>query len=77
MIKTRLVKLLSHTKKYIVQMVLWQWIALLGQIAAIVSIGRMIDRILMHQMSSKVFLMTFMILAIRWQREHHLRQVLM
>ena len=36
MIKTRLVKLLSHTKKYIVQMVLWQWIALLGQIAAIV-----------------------------------------
>ena len=35
MIKTRLVKLLSHTKKYIVQMVLWQWIALLGQIAAI------------------------------------------
>ena len=31
MIKTRLVKLLSHTKKYIVQMVLWQWIALLGQ----------------------------------------------
>lgn len=64
MIKTRLVKLLSHTKKYIVQMVLWQWIALLGQIAAIVSIGRMIDRILMHQMSSKVVLMTFMILAI-------------
>ena len=47
MIKTRLVKLLSHTKKYIVQMVLWQWIALLGQIAAIVSIGRMVDRILM------------------------------
>ena len=51
MIKTRLVKLLSHTKKYIVQMVLWQWIALLGQIAAIFSIGRMVDCILMHQMS--------------------------
>ena len=64
MIKTRLVKLLSHTKKYIVQMVLWQWIALLGQIAAIVSIGRMVDRILIHQMSSKVVLMTFMILVI-------------
>ena len=64
MIKTRLVKLLSHTKKYIVQMVLWQWIALLGQIAAIVSIGRMVDRILIHQMSSNVVLMTFMILVI-------------
>ena len=45
-------------------MVLWQWIALLGQIAAIVSIGRMVDRILIHQMSSNVVLMTFMILVI-------------
>ena len=35
MIKTRLVRLLSHTKKYIMQMVLWQWIALLLQIVAI------------------------------------------
>ena len=61
MIKTRLVKLLSHTKKYIVQMVLWQWIALLGQIAAIFSIGRMVDCILMHQMSDQVILTTFMV----------------
>ena len=46
-------------KKYIVQMVLWQWIALLGQIAAIFSIGRMVDCILMHQMSDQVILTTF------------------
>lgn len=64
MIKTRLVKLLSHTKKYIVQMVLWQWIALLGQIAAIFSIGRMVDQILRHQMSDQVILTTFMTLVI-------------
>ena len=64
MIKTRLVKLLSHTKKYIVQMVLWQWIALLGQIAAIFSIGRMVDCILMHQMSDQVIFTTFMVLVV-------------
>lgn len=59
MIKTRLVKLLSHTKKYIVQMVLWQWIALLGQITAIFSIGRMIDKIFVYQVTQKVILTTF------------------
>ena len=62
MIKTRLVKLLSHTKKYIVQMVLWQWIALLGQITAIFSIGRMIDKIFMNQVTQKVMLTTFLTL---------------
>lgn len=62
MIKTRLVKLLSHTKKYIVQMVLWQWIALLGQITAIFSIGRMVDKILVHQVTQKVILTTFLTL---------------
>lgn len=35
MIKTRLIKLLSHAKKYIVYQVLWQWISLLSQIVAI------------------------------------------
>lgn len=45
-------------------MVLWQWIALLGQIAAIFSIGRMVDCILMHQMSDQVILTTFMVLVV-------------
>ena len=45
-------------------MVLWQWIALLGQIAAIFSIGRMVDCILMHQMSNQVILTTFMVLVV-------------
>ena len=62
MIKTRLVKLLSHTKKYIVQMVVWQWIALLGQITAIFSIGKMVDKILIHQVTQKAILTTFLTL---------------
>lgn len=35
MIKTRLVGLLSHAKKYIIYQVIWQWFALLCQIAMI------------------------------------------
>ena len=35
MIKTRLVGLLSHAKKYIIYQVIWQWLALLCQIAMI------------------------------------------
>ena len=34
MIKTRLVGLLSHAKKYIVYTILWQWAALLSQVLA-------------------------------------------
>ena len=32
MIKTRLVRLLSHAKKYIVYNVMWQWMALIAQV---------------------------------------------
>ncbi len=35
MIKTRLIKLLSHAKKYIAYQVIWQWIALLCQVVMI------------------------------------------
>ena len=35
MIKTRLVGLLSHAKKYIVYTILWQWAALLSQVVAV------------------------------------------
>lgn len=44
MIKTRLVKLLSHAKKYIVYQVLWQWIALLSQIAAIFRVAGLLQQ---------------------------------
>ena len=37
---------------------------IIGQIAAIFSIGRMVDCILMHQMSDQVILTTFMVLVV-------------
>lgn len=43
MIKTRLIRLLSHAGKYIVYHVLWQWCALLCQIAAVFSIASLLE----------------------------------
>lgn len=43
MIKTRLVKLLSRDRKYIIWQVLWQWLALLAQIAAVFTIAGLIE----------------------------------
>ncbi len=43
MIKTRLIKLLSHAGKYIVYNVLWQWFALLCQIAVVFSITALLE----------------------------------
>ena len=39
MIKTRLVGLLSHAKKYIVYTILWQWAALLSQVIAVFTVA--------------------------------------
>lgn len=47
MIKMRLVRLLSHAKKYIVYNILWQWIALLAQIAAIFSIASLLEQVIL------------------------------
>lgn len=45
MIKTRLVGLLSHAKKYIFWTVFWQWIALLSQILAVFSIANLLENV--------------------------------
>ena len=45
MIKTRLVGLLSHAKKYIVYTILWQWLALLSQVFAVFSIANLMERV--------------------------------
>ncbi len=42
MIKVRLIKLLSHSKKYVVVQVLWQWIALIAQVLLIFTLSGMI-----------------------------------
>lgn len=46
MIKKRLVGLLSHAKKYIVQNILWQWLSLIAQIAAVFTIAGLLEDIL-------------------------------
>ncbi|MEL3901231.1 MAG: ABC transporter ATP-binding protein/permease [Treponema phagedenis] len=51
MIKKRLTNLLSHAKKYIYLNVLWQWIALISQIAAVFFIGRLLERLLTGSLS--------------------------
>ena len=43
MIKTRLISLLSQSKKYIIYQVLWQWLALLVQIVAIIQVARLLE----------------------------------
>lgn len=52
MIKTRLVGLLSHAKKYIVYIIIWQWIALLSQIAAVFSIAGLLEGVALHEVTT-------------------------
>ena len=42
MIKVRLIKLLSHAKKYVVLQVLWQWISLIAQVLLIFTLSGII-----------------------------------
>lgn len=46
MIKTRLIKLLSHAKKYIVFQVVWKWISLICQVAMIYSASILLENAL-------------------------------
>lgn len=52
MIKTRLVKLLSHAKKYIVFQILWQWLSLLGQVAIVAAVAGLLDGALKNSLES-------------------------
>lgn len=52
MIKTRLVGLLSHTKKYIVYTILWQWAALLSQVLAVFSIADLLEKVVYHSVTT-------------------------
>ena len=62
MIKTRLIGLLSHAKKYIVYTVLWQWIALLSQIVAVFSIAGLLENVLQGKIISENITKTICIL---------------
>lgn len=45
MIKTRLIKLLSHSKKYIYFQVLWQWLSLLCQVVLIFQVTGLLEAV--------------------------------
>ena len=54
MIKTRLVGLLSHAKKYIVYTILWQWAALLSQVLAVFSIADLLEKVVYQNVTTAV-----------------------
>lgn len=61
MIKTRLMKLLKGSERYIAQNVLWQWLALLFQIAAIFAAGTFLQSMMMEHSDTVFFLKTALI----------------
>lgn len=64
MIKTRLVGLLSHAKKYIVYTILWQWAALLSQVLAVFSIADLLERVADQTLTTAVIQKTVVILLL-------------
>ena len=62
MIKTRLIKLLSHFKKYIAYTVFWQWIALLAQVTAVFTIADLLGYVLENTLTMSHLKTTFILL---------------
>ena len=62
MIKTRLIQLLSHSKKYIVYTVFWQWISLLAQITAVFTIADLLGYVLNNTLPISHLKSTFLLL---------------
>ncbi|MER2025424.1 MAG: ABC transporter transmembrane domain-containing protein, partial [Eubacteriales bacterium] len=52
MIKTRLVRMLDHAKKYIVFNVIWQWIALIAQVFIVFQVTHVLQCILLGSLKS-------------------------
>lgn len=64
MIKTRLIQLLSHSKKYIVYTVFWQWISLLAQITAVFTIADLLGYVLNNTLTISHLKSTFLLLGV-------------
>ena len=56
MIKTRLIKLLSHAKKYIVFKVIWKWLALLCQVVMIYVFSMLLEQVLSGSVTERQIL---------------------
>jgi ABC-type transport system involved in cytochrome bd biosynthesis fused ATPase/permease subunit len=63
MIKTRLVGLLSHAKKYVAYIILWQWITLLSQIFAVFTIADLVENVIYNTVTLQLIQRTVAILA--------------
>ena len=64
MIKVRLVGLLSHTKKYIVYTIMWQWAALLSQVLAVFSIADLLEHVVYRSLTAPTVERTMIILVL-------------
>ncbi len=64
MIKTRLIRLLAHARKYIVYNILWQWAALIAQIVAVFSIASLLESALSGTVGRGRWATAVLILAI-------------
>ena len=64
MIKTRLVGLLSHAKKYIVYNILWQWLSLLAQMAAVFAIAGLLEGVIFGGADAEDAGRTVLVLAV-------------
>ena len=62
MIKTRLMGLLSHAKKYIAYTILWQWAALLSQVLAVFSIADLLEQVAYRGVTVPIIERTILIL---------------
>lgn len=58
MIKPRLMKLLKGSEKYLIQNILWQWIALLFQIAAVFAAGNFLEHLIKQTLYPNLWLQT-------------------
>jgi len=56
MIKKRLIQFLAHAKRYVYLNVVWQWVALISQIAAVFFIGRLLENLFSGTFSLKELL---------------------
>lgn len=70
MIKTRLIKLLSDAKKYIVFTILWQWISLIAQVVMVFTLADLLENVVYQtvtiEMIQKDMIMFVCVIVIRF-----------
>lgn len=64
MIKPRLMKLLKGSEKYLIQNILWQWIALLFQIAAVFAAGNFLEHLIKQTLYHNLWVQTAVVVVL-------------